>query len=436
MRISSHLQHLSNSVRRRKPVEVRSFWNRAREIFSNVFVGDDYVNPMKLLERKYLYFSLLALQYRQMRIEFPEISDTENEQRARDDLEAQELHRQTNVDLRYQLQDALHPQVHEIFQAFASVDKEMNIQWNEEVENPLDDLDWDRYSAQLEIEYQSTNDTFADDKGTTFLKHKLKALELVLEYHHSRGLLGSTKLEESNDMDAFGVNIAGFKPNQLESLRRYQTLNLVRSSLIRKHIGYSALCLKSSIPNAGRGVFVEGRAPSGSILGWQPGETWPKEHLLTTAPEVVDHFNDDDEDCQVSLRFDGYVVDSRQAPVTVLTRPGSNNPWALGHMVNHGFPNCQSTMINFHESHNVDYLPNSYAKLPTWRSKFFEHGQSVVMHGLCLLAKRDVVNEEILYDYRLQSKETPDWYKVIKEDDDDNSIDQVVFFREDWKENS
>jgi len=96
-------------------------------------------------------------------------------------------------------------------------------------------------------------------------------------------------------------------------------------------------------------------------------------------------------------------------------------------------------MLNFTERMNMAendlfrYLPNTYARLPSWRSRVFE-AEEVVMHGLCLLSKRDVSNEELVYDYRLQSETTPDWYSVVRHDDtlDD---EQVVFFREDWKEN-
>jgi hypothetical protein len=196
--------------------------------------------------------------------------------------------------------------------------------------------------------------------------------------------------------------------------------------------------LKSLIPGAGRGAFLDGQAEAGAVVAFQPGDVWPKEHLLTNSADVIEHFEGED-DCHVSLRFDDYVIDSRESPVTVLAREGSLNPWAIGHMANHPpaavGPNCQSTMLNFTERMRlgqlVQYVPNTYARPPGWQSRFFDH-EEVVMHGLCLMARRDVANEELVYDYRLQSELTPDWYTVVKYGDSVLDEDQVVFFRDDW----
>ena len=161
---------------------------------------------------------------------------------------------------------------------------------------------------------------------------------------------------------------------------------------------------------------------------------------MTNDKEIVDHFDDGEEDCQTSLRFDDYVLDSRQSPVTVLSRPGSLNPWALGHMVNHPpakvFPNCQSLMLDYTESMQLAdlarYVPNSYAREPGWQSRVFDQEQ-ILMHSLCLLARRDCQNEELFYDYRLQHASKPDWYSSVCYGDEFMDKDQVVFFREDWE---
>lgn len=76
------------------------------------------------------------------------------------------------------------------------------------------------------------------------------------------------------------------------------------------------------------------------------------------------------------------------------------------------------------------YIPNVYARPPGWQSRFF-FNDSITMHGLCLVARGDVKNDELLYDYRLQSEETPDWYSVVRYGDDMDD-EQVVFFRDDW----
>jgi len=139
------------------------------------------------------------------------------------------------------------------------------------------------------------------------------------------------------------------------------------------------------------------------------------------------------------LRFDDYVVDSRLSPVTILTRESSWNAWALGHMLNHPpaetLPNCQSTMLNFTErmqlGSRIKYIPNTYANVPGWQSKMLDI-EPLIMHSLCLIATRDVGNEELTYDYRLQSENIPEWYSIVKYGDSSDQEDQVVFFRDDW----
>lgn len=128
-----------------------------------------------------------------------------------------------------------------------------------------------------------------------------------------------------------------------------------------------------------------------SLIAFQPGDVWPKEHLLTDAPDVMEHFAGDG-DCHISLRFDDYLVDSRQSPVTVLSKEGSMNPMALGNMANHPAPdmqpNMQSTMIDYTAKMKLKrlqkYIPNTYAKDPSWQSRIFEL-EEVLMQGLCRL---------------------------------------------------
>jgi hypothetical protein len=199
--------------------------------------------------------------------------------------------------------------------------------------------------------------------------------------------------------------------------------------------------LQSLIPGAGRGAFLDGNATAGTLVAFMPGDVWPKEHLLTKNSDVMEHFGHDP-DCHISMRFDDFVVDSRQSPVTVLSEQGSLNPFAVAHMVNHPaceqLPNCQSCQLNFTESMKlkglVRFIPNQYARTPSWQSSVFD-SEPVAMHGLCLVSKKDLHNEELLYDYRLQSETTPDWYHVVRYG---NTLDedQVVFFRDDWKKNN
>jgi hypothetical protein len=419
----------------------------------SVFKGDDHVNPKKILERKYLFYAILATKFRSLRLDNPTEEADTLYNRATNELYAKGMDKMSNVLLRQEMQDALHPQVLEMFTAFERVDAQLSIPIDTssdtgETENDqFHNVDWDLYKPILVNDYMETCATIEGssagslEKSTSiaFMKRKKSALQTLLDFHGWPSGSSTSGTHNGNDgFDDFGLNVSNISEGTLRLIRQYQTMNMCRSALLRHDYGFSVLSLKSLVPGGGRGTFIDGNAKAGSLVAFQPGDIWPKEHLLTNAPDVMEHFAGED-DCQISLRFDDFVVDSRQSPVTVLTREGSMNPWALGHMINHPpretLPNCQSTMLNFTERMQLEdqarYIPNSYARVPSWQGRFFDL-ELLVMHGLCLVTRRDVSNEELVYDYRLQSDKTPDWYSVVKyggELDDE----QVVFFRDDWR---
>jgi hypothetical protein len=429
----------------------RVIWQR----MWNIYRGDDRINPKKILERKYLYLTLVAIKFRNLRL----LEQIENStsldalyEKAIEELDAMHLDKTTNVDLRLLQQSMLEPQVREIFENFQKVDNRLGIplsvERSDNTSSVMDEGDFEAtYKDVLVNEFDRTQQQLSEvlpesTSQNEFLTTKKEAIFSLLQYHGWDRGTDSTSSSGSpitnTSLDPFGMTLNETKDNTMRLIRQYQTVNLCRSALIREELGYSVLSLRSSIPGGGRGLFVDGSAMAGAIVAFQPGDIWPKEHIITDAPDVMEHFAGED-DCQISLRFDDYVVDSRQSPVVVICRDGSLNPWALGNMVNHPnpplVPNCQSTMLNFTAKAKLEnliqYVPNSYAKLPTWQSSFFDI-EEVIMHGLCLVARKDVHNEELLYDYRLQSEKTPDWYTIVKYE---NGLDeeQVVFFRDDWR---
>lgn len=131
----------------------------------------------------------------------------------------------------------------------------------------------------------------------------------------------------------------------------------------------------STLENAGIGLFVQGEASVGSIVGFIPGSIWLNEHLRSSAALSA---MKDDPNHQLTSRFDGIVVDARSfdnenyklSYSCPLTR--YENPWAVGHLVNHpkkGIePNCISIMINFSDNLEQDvrpFVPNTFHKPPS-----------------------------------------------------------------------
>jgi len=220
-------------------------------------------------------------------------------------------------------------------------------------------------------------------------------------------------------------------------------INLTKSAMLRQgELGYSTIALLSTIPHAGRGLFVDGFAPAGSIVAFFPGSVWPKEYLLNM--NTNSSLFKEDPNLQLSIRYDDILIDSRKSPYTVLSNKMSN-PFAIAHIANHPPllsqiisasskvpttdsvvpPNCSTVMINFTEKMNLKkrdlqrYMPNTYARPPMLLGPTAFDRDVIELHGIGLMASRDVCNEELFYDYRLSpgQGEYPDWYTIVDEEE-------------------
>jgi hypothetical protein len=447
-----------------RSLSISSRWTNFKEAVYNILQGDDHINPKRLLERKYIFRVLIAMRYRDIVIKDQQglnVNDgpIDHEEQAKAELEALDLDSYSNSNLRKLLLDTLNPQVVQVFKAFDRVDQLLSlpIDWTalqaesnaEDSRNETIVFDWQPFIDMLHKEHYATLLVLKDateTKHLAFLQTKLNALEVLLHFHNNKDNPAAVQPLGGN-LDPFGADISNYPASSISLIRHHQTVNICRSALLRQKLGYSILCLRSNIPNAGRGLFVDGSAHAGSLVAFQPGDVWVKEYLVKGGQDLNDHFEHDD-DIQISIRFDDHVIDSRNCPVTVLSQDESSNPWALGNMINHPpqdtAPNCQSTQLNFTESMNLGnlmrYIPNTYARQPTWQTLFFDSLEPTIMHSLCLIAMRNVSNEELLYDYRIQSTDPPNWYSIVKYNHHDGDVDgepeedQVVFFRDDWKE--
>jgi len=420
--------------------------------------NDDHSSEYKIQERKD-YYLLLVTKLRQVRLENPDLEYMQAFDKAFEELEKRALDDMSNVQLRYEMQDALAPFVLDAFEAFDTVDSTMAPELFGLVESTTntntdpaaaagEDTDvmanhnygvykdvlkdeWEQTSTRLE-EFRSSPDLRSPDaislklsRSIAFLERKLGALKLVIDFHgwdnsdnssNGKGQWVETIPTDFDDeLDDFGFRVTTADEATFIAIRQYQTINLYRAALLRKELGYSVLALKSLIPGAGRGVFVDGTALAGSLVAFQPGPVWP---LGSVRPDVEDHFNDND-NLQLSIRYDNFIVDSRRSPYTVLTRPNSN-PFAIGHVVNHpqpgSLPNLSSVMLNFTQNMALQdlhrYVPNHYAVPPAWINRTFDR-YVIDMHSMCLLARRDVQEEEMHYDYRLIGAGLPSWYHKI-----------------------
>jgi len=273
-----------------------------RTAFWNVYYGDDHINPKKILERKYLYVALMANHLRNLRLAAP---DGRGDKQALHEqtileLEEKDLDGTTNVDLRKELQTYLLPQVNRIFEAFRRVDERLNIPPSAEIDEEMDLSteteykeillgEYDRTQHQIQDSSRSTSsDETPSERSLPFFRRKLGAIQTLLTHYgwstHSQSTTSKSGIisnVQTPSLDDFGMDLSNVSESNLRLIRKYQTMNLCRSALIRDELGFSVLCLRSNIPGGGRGLFLDGSALAGSVVAFQPGDVWPKEHLIT-----------------------------------------------------------------------------------------------------------------------------------------------------------
>lgn len=413
--------------------------------------GDDADSPRRIQERKDATLALLALEFRRISLENPAKDREEVIDMAFESLELKDLDGKTILQLRHELQTTLETQVVELFRAMRRVDESLAF----DLDDTRDVTGSGVLDQTLQLELERTIDELANPtpqqapKGASpaaYFEIRRGALETLIqkrtEYREARNKDASQVMEGEDsegvvstgakqvswvDADNFGYHeTIDADRNQL--IRHYQAINICRATKMRSEWGFSVVALRSSIAGAGRGVFVDGYAKAGSILAFQPGEVWSKEHLVNLPVEVERQLEKNDH-YQMSLRADDFMIDSRKSPYTVLT--GNNtNMMALGHVVNHPTPtkppNCRCIMVNFTQGMDLGsslkhYIPNTYARprALTLAGSLWDR-EAVDMHGMCLIATRDICNEEIFYDYRLMTSRLPSWYHTVE----DNTYDE------------
>lgn len=319
-----------------------------------------------------------------------------------------------NTGMRYEVQVELVPEILELFETFYNVDRQL-IAVNE-----------------IEILKQDYEDTLLEEcrhpEKAGFLNTKRDALEILLRHFDPDVPIPAKAMpwevaaqtESHDSIDSFGYDRNEASDDVYTAIRQRQLKNMVRSFLIKQALGYSILALKSNIPKAGRGIFVDGTAPPGSIVAFFPGQVWPREYLIDPPPDLIEFLSwERNPNFQLHFRGDDFLLDCRASPYTVL-----QNPWAVGHIANHApisESNARSMSISFFEKMNLNpslslYVPNEYAKPPTLMGGSLLDVDPIEMHGMCLLNKRKALtNQEVLFDYRLMwfPDEIPDWYEHV-----------------------
>jgi hypothetical protein len=422
--------------------------------------NDNEEHPRKLQERKDTTLLLLALEFRQASLDH-DLSVWDPQEReqlvdmAFDRIQADgmDVDNKTILQLRHALQAALEPQVVDLFRLFRTIDEELMHFLDEEKGRTQEGIhstsDSEFASVEaycksiLQLELEKTIDELANPSPRKaprqasdpkeFLTLKRGAIERLLAYDSEQN--SDPQEDDASphnvswvDADEFGYHASSVDHERNRLMRYHQSINICRAAVMKDVWGFSVLALQSSIPGAGRGVYVDGYAKAGSVVAFQPGPVWAKEHMLNVTADEERQLERNDA-YQMSLRPDDYMIDSRKSPYTVLTDENSNL-MAVGHIVNHPTPshppNARSAMLDFTQgmeladSNLKRYIPNTYARPRNLSALGGLWDRDVVeMHSMVLVATRDICNEEVFYDYRLATSHYPQWYHPVK----DNAFD-------------
>uniref|UniRef100_A0A1D1ZP11 SET domain-containing protein n=1 Tax=Auxenochlorella protothecoides TaxID=3075 RepID=A0A1D1ZP11_AUXPR len=188
--------------------------------------------------------------------------------------------------------------------------------------------------------------------------------------------------------------------------------------------------------SAGRGVWLRGHAATGQIVALYPGVAYrPLHHRAIPGYPMVGRDNE-----FLLSRFDGVALDGKPwglgaalerrwpplpphnlAEEALGCLEGVNN-LAAGHLVNHPpagtLPNVAVASFDWHtpgsQSHLRAYIPNiEYTSRPALQTL----GS---VPGLALVALRDIAEEELFLNYRLNPNlpNLPEWYTAVDADED------------------
>jgi len=216
----------------------------------------------------------------------------------------------------------------------------------------------------------------------------------------------------------------------------------------KRAFGFSLGVRASGTPGGeGFGVFIGGKAIIGSVLAFYPGVAMTPADLLRVPIGTLQlRFKGNDNMIQ---RFDGTLIDASEAALKLLPPLAAGNPLAVAHRVNHppvgSKPNVFCCPIDFTVPVPAELqpvLPNvRYAAAEAlligssgrrgsrtfadiMRSSLADmasaesSGSGVPLRGLALVALRELNDEELFLDFRLNPrKKCPAWYSPVNEEE-------------------
>eukprot|EP01083_Nonionella_stella_P171303 584896_1 len=176
----------------------------------------------------------------------------------------------------------------------------------------------------------------------------------------------------------------------------------------------------STIPHAGRGLYLDGHAPAGRLLCLYSGELWTPEDIEDALSQLgAGNMNMEYDVDQLLVgaytyaRDNGSLIDG--TPCEKIHDVLRNNPLCLGYCINHPPKGQIPNLLPL----DVPYLfeKNTIKYKPTWHRKQGAIDDSITV----FLAMDDIKNgDELFFDYDLEgfndeqnNDKLPEWYHSI-----------------------
>ena len=202
-------------------------------------------------------------------------------------------------------------------------------------------------------------------------------------------------------------------------------------------------------PSAGNGVFLHGSAPPGSVLLFWPGVSYEPADLLLL-PGGTRAFEGNE---YLMARFDRSIIDASETAQRTIPQEALECPLSAAHIVNHppsgARPNVMPAPIDWNVSvprELLTLLPNvsyhrsasaqrllagsaygteSRALIDVFRASLADSLRRTepeggpVLRGLAFIAAREVRDEELYLNYRLNPRNGyPSWYSPVDREED------------------
>jgi len=195
--------------------------------------------------------------------------------------------------------------------------------------------------------------------------------------------------------------------------------------VLTEKLGFTLELDKSSAPGSGLGAFLKGQVAPGTVVGFYPGLVYPAE--LLSNPVTLAHLFKEGNDYMMA-RYDQSVIDGNHVDEAWIEQ----NPYAVGHMVNHPHKRTMPNVICFEYNFMTDfpeefqrYIPNANVELPalqqTEAASIMESmdQENVQMKGMVLVSLMHIKDEELFLNYRFNpSRARPVWYNPVDNEED------------------